>query len=101
MFVSELQTRACENGVFVAACNRAGEQSLQGVDTNFVGRSCVVDPAGGLLGQLAEANAGNLVVDIDLDNVRRVRRRLPLLEERQTGAYDFEDRRSLRPEKRS
>lgn len=103
MFVSELQTRACENGVFVAACNRAGGQSLQGIDTNFVGRSCVIDPAGGLLGQLSEERAGHIVIDIDVDNVRRVRRRLPLLSERQTSAYDLEDRRpnlGLQPEKK-
>lgn len=92
MFVSELQTRACENGVFVAACNRAGEQSLHGIETRFVGRSCVIDPAGGLLDQLPAVRAANLTLDIDLDNVRRVRRRLPLLEDRQSEAYDLDDR---------
>ena len=89
MFVSELQTRACENGVFVAACNRAGEQNFGNVVTQFIGRSCVIDPAGGLLGQASASEAINLTVEIDLDEVRRVRRRLSLLEDRLPDAYDL------------
>ncbi len=96
MFVSELQTRACENGVFVAACNRAGEQNFSNVVTQFIGRSCVIDPAGGAMEQAPSTGAANLTVEIDLDNVRRVRRRLNLLQERQPHAYDLEAR--ARPE---
>lgn len=89
MFVSELSTRACENGVFVAACNRAGEQNFSNVVTHFIGRSCVIDPAGGVIEQAPGDGAANLMVEIDLDNVRRVRRRLNLLQERQPDAYDL------------
>lgn len=90
MFVSELQTRACENGIFVAACNRAGEQNLSGIKTQFIGRSCVIDPAGGLLGRLPDMSGANLAVDLDLDDIRRVRRRLPLLQDRRPDAYAFD-----------
>lgn len=90
MFLAELRTRACENGFFVAACNRVGEQTFQNVATCFIGRSCVVDPAGGLVDEASGTAAANLTVEIDLDNVRRVRRRLTLLEDRQVDAYDLQ-----------
>lgn len=92
MFLRELQTRACENGVFVAACNRAGEQRFRDIIVNFIGGSCVIDPAGGVVGQLSSAEAGNLIVEVDRDKVRRVRRRLTLLQDRQPDAYDLQTR---------
>lgn len=93
MFVAELRTRACENGVFVAACNRAGAQDLGGVETHFVGRSCIIDPAGGVVKQSPSSGADTLIAEIDLDDVRRVRRRLNLLRDRQPDAYDLDARR--------
>ncbi len=90
LFVSELQTRACENGLFVAACNRAGAQSLQNTDVRFIGRSCILDPAGAVVEMASPENAGIIIAEIDLDKVRRVRRRLTLLEDRQLQAYDVD-----------
>jgi predicted amidohydrolase len=92
LFVAELQTRACENGVFVAACNRAGEQVLQNTKARFIGRSCVIDPAGGLIQMGSATEASIIEIEIDLDKVRRVRRRLTLLEDRQVEAYDLGER---------
>lgn len=92
LFVSELQTRACENGVFVAASNRAGAQTLQNTTTQFIGRSCVIDPAGGLMEMGSPTEAGIINVQIDLDKVRRVRSRLTLLEDRRLQAYDLGER---------
>jgi N-carbamoylputrescine amidase len=88
LFVSELQTRACENGLFVAACNRAGTQSMQNTDVQFIGRSCILDPAGGVIEMASAEKSGVVIAEIDLDKVRRVRRRLTLLEDRQLQAYD-------------
>jgi N-carbamoylputrescine amidase len=93
MFLAELRTRACENGVFVAACNRVGDQTFQNTVTHFIGGSCVIDPAGGLVDEAPATSAANLTVGIDLDDVRRVRRRLTLLEDRQVDAYDLQARR--------
>jgi N-carbamoylputrescine amidase len=90
MFVAELRTRACENGVYVAACNRAGVQKFRGSDTHFIGKSCVIDPAGGMLAQASDTGASDLLVEIDLDKVRRVRHRLTLLGDRQPDAYGLE-----------
>jgi beta-ureidopropionase len=95
MFVAELRTRACENGVFVAACNRVGDQSFHNTVAHFIGGSCVIDPAGGLVGEASATSAANLTVGIDLDDVRRVRRRLTLLEDRQIDAYDLDAQRQL------
>jgi N-carbamoylputrescine amidase len=92
LFVAELQTRACENGVFVAACNRAGEQVLQNTKAQFIGQSCVIDPAGGLIQMGSATEASVIEIEIDLDKVRRVRRRLTLLEDRQVEAYDLGER---------
>ncbi len=87
MFIAELRTRACENGVFVAACGRAGRQRLRDVESHFVGLSCVIDPAGAVLGTAPPDDAAQLVVDIDLAEVARVRRRLTILCDRRPEAY--------------
>lgn len=87
MFVTELRTRACENGMFVACCNRAGEQRLRDVVSRFVGQSCVIDPTGAVLRLAPEDEAATVLVDVDLDEVARVRRRLPVLRDRRPDAY--------------
>ena len=89
MFLAELRTRACENGNFVVACNRAGMQQFRGLETPFIGTSCVVDPAGGIIRQLSATGAESAVVEFDLYEITRVRRRLALLEEREVEAYDI------------
>ena len=88
MFVTELRTHACENGVFVAACGRAGHQRLRHVDSHFVGLSCVIDPAGAVLDTAPSDAAARLTVDIDLAEVAKVRHRLTVLRDRRPEAYD-------------
>ena len=87
MFVTELRTRACENGVFVACCNRAGEQRLRDVVSRFVGQSCVIDPTGAVLKIAPGDEAATVLADVDLDEVARVRRRLTILRDRRPDAY--------------
>ena len=78
-----LRTRAYENGVFVVACNRAGEED----GTRYLGASMIVSPIGGV--PIAQAPPGQddcvVVGDIDLDDVRTFRETVPF-------------RRDLRPE---
>ena len=78
-----LRTRAYENGVFVVACNRAGEED----GTRYLGASMIVSPVGGVT--LAQATPGQddcvVFSDIDLDEVRAFRESVPF-------------RRDLRPE---
>jgi predicted amidohydrolase len=69
--------RALEHQIFVIACNTAGEQ--EGVALG--GHSRVVDPSGVVL---AEAGSGEevLIVDIDPDQVARVRKEFPVIDDR-------------------
>ena len=72
-----LRARAIENQAFVVAGNTAGTHA--GVEMG--GRSAVVDPSGTVL---AEAGAGEetMSVEIDLDEVARVREGFPVLSDR-------------------
>ncbi|HVL38390.1 MAG TPA: carbon-nitrogen hydrolase family protein [Fimbriimonadaceae bacterium] len=54
--------RAAENRVFLAACNRVGEE--QGF--RFIGRSKIIDPTGKVI-EAAQDEARTIVADIDLD----------------------------------
>lgn len=74
--------RAVEHQIFVIACNAVGEQ--EGAELG--GHSRVVDPAGTVL-----AESGNeeevLIVEIDPEQVSRVRKEFPVLTDR-LPAYD-------------
>lgn len=81
-----IKARALENGCFVIAPNQVGNV--------FTGYSMAVDPLGRTLVQF-EAQEGLAVVDLDLELVREVRTKLPLLANRRRDIYaDFwrEDR---------
>jgi N-carbamoylputrescine amidase len=87
MFHIELRTRALENLYFVAACNKAGTEELGDVTTRFFGRSCVVDPFGGLLAEAPPDEAMILRATLDLAMVAEARRTLPYFEERRPELY--------------
>ncbi len=87
LFVSELQTRACENLVFVAACNRAGDETLGDRVTRFVGRSCLIGPGGGVLDEAPAEKSCILKQTFDLEEIATIRGRLPLFKHRRPEAY--------------
>jgi predicted amidohydrolase len=66
---SLLRTRAYENGVFVVAPNRAGEED----GTRYLGASMIVSPIGGKVIAQAPPGAEDYIVfaDLDLDEVKR------------------------------
>ena len=76
------RARAVENELFVAACNRVGNDG----DVVFPGRSCVVDPWGNAL---VEGDDGErlLVASIDMREVRKARRYLTVYQDRRPEAY--------------
>ena len=80
-----LRTRAYENGVFVVACNRAGEED----GTRYLGASMIVSPIGGV--PIAQAPPGQddcvVVGDIDLDDVRTFRETVPFRRDLRPGRY--------------
>lgn len=77
-----VRARAIENELFVAACNRVGCQGR----TLFPGRSCVVGPLGETVVE-GDDQERLLVASIDLGEIRKVRRYLPIYEDRRPGAY--------------
>lgn len=81
-----LIARAIENQCFVVAVNACGETG----GTVFAGHSMILDPWGKVA---AEAGEGEqlLTVGIDLDEVERVRRTIPVFEDRRPDMYASRD----------
>ncbi len=76
------RARAVENELFVAACNRVGTDG----QVTFPGRSCVVDPLGCVLVE-GDDQERLLIAQADLREIRKVRRYLPVYEDRRPEAY--------------
>ncbi len=72
------KTRALENGCYVVAPDQVGNI--------YCGRSLVVDPFGKVLLDMKKRE-GISIVDISLDQVRQVRKKLPLLKNRRVDIY--------------
>lgn len=76
------RARAAENQVFLAACNRIGEES----DTTFPGHSLIVDPWGRILAQ-GDDQERLVLAQVDLAEIQKARHCLPILEDRRPEAY--------------
>ena len=72
------KTRAIENGCYVISPDQVGNI--------YCGRSIVIDPYGKILLDMKKKE-GIGIVDISLDEVKQVRRKLPLLQNRRTDIY--------------
>jgi len=72
------KTRAIENGCYVISPDQVGNV--------YCGRSLVVDPYGKILLDMKKKE-GIGVVNISLDEVKQVRNKLPLLQNRRTDIY--------------
>jgi predicted amidohydrolase len=77
-----LIARAIENQCFVAATNSCGDTG----GTVFAGHSMIVDPWGVVIAE-ADEDEGLLTAEIELDDVDRVRRAIPVFEDRRPDAY--------------
>lgn len=78
-----LRARAIENQVFVIAANQTGE-----ADPHYSswGHSMLVDPWGRVLDSLDDGE-GHAIADLDLEELERIRERIPALANRRAGAY--------------
>lgn len=74
--------RAIENQCYVAATNSCGDTG----GTVFAGHSMIVDPWGKVLVE-ADEDECLLTAEIDLNEVDRVRRAIPVFEDRRPDAY--------------
>ncbi len=79
-----LRARAIENGCYVAACGQWGPSA---VGKPCYGHSMVVDPWGVVIAQCRES-VGSLVVDLDIEYLRSVRRRMPVLDHRRSDLFE-------------
>lgn len=77
-----LTARAIENQMFVVACNRVGTSGT----TEFFGHSMIIDPWGEVLAEGGEEET-ILSATIKLDEVDRVRRTIPIFEDRRPHLY--------------
>ena len=79
-----LQARAFDNGVFVVAANRVGDESGR----RHIGMSAIVSPLGGRIIKQATMDGPELLVaEIDLDDVDKARRSLPWWRDRRPDLY--------------
>ena len=78
-----LMARAIENGVFVAAANRIGEEPSY----SFGGDSIILGPKGEPFAAMDGPTEGYAVARFDLDEVRRVREESQILQHRHPDAY--------------
>jgi predicted amidohydrolase len=76
-------SRAYENSVFVAAANRVGEEYT----INFFGQSMVVGPRGQVHAFMEEETEGYVIAKVDLDEVRKYREELQIIQCRQPSSY--------------
>jgi predicted amidohydrolase len=78
-----LRARAIENQCFVVAANQIG---VNGAGSRSGGRSLIVDPWGLVLATAPDEETA-IVADLDFENQRRIRTKLPVLEHRRADAY--------------
>lgn len=78
----EMRGSAFSNALFIACCNRVGEEPK----VAFAGKSFVVDPAGDIIARAGEEEE-LLVVDIDRGRVAEMRQKRPFLRDRRPELY--------------
>jgi len=80
-----MRTRALDNQLYIAAASPARDETASYI---AYGNSMIVDPWGMVL---SRAGTGKEIIymDIDLDEVEKIRMELPLLKHRRTDIYSF------------
>lgn len=82
IFEQEMRVQAYQNGVFVAMCNRVGQEGA----VTFAGESLVVDPNGNVLLK-ADDQEHLLTCELDLTEVAKVQKQRPYLALRRKNMY--------------
>jgi deaminated glutathione amidase len=81
-----LRARAIENQCFVIAPGQWGTFGEPGEGRRSFGHSLVVDPWGRILVEAPEEGTGVWFADLDLSELRRLRRSFPVLQHRRLGS---------------
>jgi N-carbamoylputrescine amidase len=82
-----LTTRAFENGVYLAVCNKVGRESDDNPRAVFGGLSAIVDPRGRILSQAGPDREEIVCADISWREVCEVRRERQWLRDRRPELY--------------
>lgn len=82
LFEWEMRVQAYQNGVFLAMCNRVGQEG----EMDFAGESLVIDPDGNILLK-SDDREHLLSIDIDLHQALEIRKRRPYLKLRRKEFY--------------
>ena len=78
-----LRARAYENGVYVVAANRVGQEG----ERHHLGRSMIVDPRGSILAEASSETEDLITHTIDLDLVTQARKSFPWWRDRRPDLY--------------
>jgi len=78
-----IAANAIVNGLFIMRVNRVGKEPKQ----DFYGMSFCISPEGDLIDEPTGLQEGILLVEIDLDEIARVRKEWPFLKDRRPDAY--------------
>ena len=82
-----LTTRAFENGVYLAVCNKAGRESDDNSKATFGGLSAIVDPWGRIVRQAAPDRDEIISAEVTRESVIRARRERQFLRDRRPELY--------------
>jgi beta-ureidopropionase len=86
-FLTELQSRAVENCVWVCVANKAGTEILQGQETFCYGQSAIIDPTGKIVAKALADEETVVTYEADLEDVVTARRTLPFFRARRPHLY--------------
>lgn len=87
-WITVQRAHAIANGLPVLACNRVGDEHVDGgPGIRFWGSSFIAGPQGEILAQAPEDAPAVLVADVDLARSEEVRRAWPFLRDRRIDAY--------------
>ena len=78
-----LRTRAYENGVYVFAANKVGQEGVR----NHLGRSMIVDPKGTVMAEAGNSEPELIVQQIDLELASLRRKAIPWWRDRRPDLY--------------
>lgn len=80
---SILRCRAIENGCYIISAGQCGEKPR----FRAYGSSMIIDPWGKIIARMADEGEGVAIAEIDLTNVMRCRKQIPVLRNRRGDLY--------------
>ena len=84
------RARAIENQMYFIAVNQVGEEDFGvGVQARYFGTSTIIDPWGETVLEADERAEALLTATVDLQQVAKIREKMPVLEDRRPDVYEL------------